>query len=129
MLFTSGRLLLLILSSQPRFYPLITLFLFLLHLCTFIIDNCNYGSVFRKGIKIKIFYFLQKFIEKLKCMLLRQFCLGNNLPTHIRENRDLTRQKPRQLPRPEANFEDCIFSFFTISNCYCQCFVSKRKSG
>ena len=25
----------------------------------FIIDNCNYGNLFRKAIKVKIFYFLQ----------------------------------------------------------------------
>ena len=38
-------------SSVPRFYPLITHFPF----CPFIIDNCNYGSLFRNGIKMKIF--------------------------------------------------------------------------
>ena len=37
---------------------------------------------------------------------LRQFCLGNNLPTHIRENTNFHQQKPRQLPSAEANFED-----------------------
>ena len=80
----------------------------LLHLFPFITDNCNYGRVFRKGTKKKIFYFLQKFIEKLTCMLLRQFCLGNNLPTHIRKNTDFPRQSPRQLPSAKANFEGCI---------------------
>ena len=30
-------------------------------------------------------------------MLWRQFCLGNNLSRHIRENTDFLRQKPRQL--------------------------------
>ena len=44
-------------------------------------------------------------------MLLRQFRLGNNLPTHIRENTDFLRQKPRQLPSVEANFEG-----WTLSN-------------
>ena len=43
-------------------------------------------------------------------MLLRQFRLGNNLPTHIRENTDFPRQKPRQLPSFEANFEGCLGS-------------------
>ena len=76
----------------------------LLHLFPFITDNCNYRRVFRKGTK-KIFYFLQKFIEKLTCMLLRKFCLGNNLPTHIRENTDFPRLSRRQLPRAKANFE------------------------
>ena len=32
-------------------------------------------------------------------MLLRQFCLGNNLPTHTRENTHFLRQKPQQLQR------------------------------
>ena len=71
----------------------------LLHLFLFITDNCNYGRVFRKGTK-KIFYFLQKFIEKLTCMLLRKL-----LPTHIRENTDFPRLSRRQLPRAKANFE------------------------
>ena len=42
-------------------------------------------------------------------MLLRQFRLGINLPTHIRENIDFPRQKPRQLPSAEANFEGCNY--------------------
>ena len=33
-------------------------------------------------------------------------CLGNNLPTLIRENTDFPRQKPQQLASAEANFED-----------------------
>ena len=37
-------------------------------------------------------------------MLLRQFCLGNNLPTHIKENTDFPRQNPWQLPIAEGNF-------------------------
>ena len=44
-------------------------------------------------------------------MLLRQFCLCNNLPMHIRENTDFPRQKPRQLPNAEANFQDCIYKY------------------
>ena len=38
---------------------------------------------------------------------LRQFCLGNNLPTHIRENADFLWEKPWKLPSTEANFEGC----------------------
>ena len=38
-------------------------------------------------------------------MLLRQFCLGNNLPMHIKENTKFRRQKPRQLPSAQANFK------------------------
>ena len=41
-------------------------------------------------------------------MLLRQFCLGNNLPTHIRENTDFPLQKPQQLLSAKANFEGCL---------------------
>ena len=37
--------------------------------------------------------------------MLRQFCCGSNLLTHIRENTDFLRQKPQQLPSAEANFE------------------------
>ena len=40
-------------------------------------------------------------------MLLRQFRLGNNLPTHNKENTDFSQQKPRQLPSAEANFKGC----------------------
>ena len=32
------------------------LFSFFLHFFPFIIDNCNYGSLFRKGIKMKTFF-------------------------------------------------------------------------
>ena len=54
-------------------------------------------------------------------MLLRQFRLGNNLLAHIKENTDFhikentdfLRQKPRQLPSAEANFEGrCVVFFF-----------------
>ena len=31
----------------------------------FIINICNYESLFKKGIKLKIFYFLQQFIQIL----------------------------------------------------------------
>ena len=41
--------------------------------------------------------------------MLRQFYLGNNLPTHIRENTDF----PWQLPSAQANFKSCkILSLF-----------------
>ena len=43
-------------------------------------------------------------------MLLRQFCIGNNLPTHIKENADFPRQNPRQLPNAEENFKDCFYA-------------------
>ena len=47
--------LLLISSFQPRFYSLFTLFSFFLHFFPFYIDNCNYKTLFRKGIKMRIF--------------------------------------------------------------------------
>ena len=40
-------------------------------------------------------------------MLLRQFCLGNNLLTHITENTDFPQQKPQQLPSAKVNFDGC----------------------
>ena len=47
-----------------------------------------------KGIKMILFTFSNS--------------LFKNLPTHIRENTNFLRQKPRQLPCAEANFEDYI---------------------
>ena len=38
-------------------------------------------------------------------MLLRQFCLDNDLPAHIRENIGFPWQKPQQLLSAEANPE------------------------
>ena len=32
--------------------------------CPFIIDNCNYGSLFREGIKIKIFFTFNNNLSK-----------------------------------------------------------------
>ena len=53
--------------------------------------------------------------------MLRQFCLGNNLQTNIKENKDLPQQKPQQLPNAEVNFEGCsyaetalLFKFFNV---------------
>ena len=43
-------------------------------------------------------------------MLLRQFCLGNNLPTHIKKSTDFPRQKPRKLPNAEVNIEGCCYA-------------------
>ena len=37
-------------------------------------------------------------------MLGKQFHLGNNVPTHIRENTYFSRQKPQQLLSAEKNF-------------------------
>ena len=51
-------------------------------------------------------------------MLLKTFRLGNILLTHIRENTDFFRQKPRQLPSTEANLEDYIIGLRPSSS-YC----------
>ena len=55
------------LHSNQNFYLVITLCLFFPSLFSFIIDNCNYGSLLRKCLKMKIFslftivfYFLHK---------------------------------------------------------------------
>ena len=38
-------------------------------------------------------------------MLLRQFCLGSNLPTRTGENTDFLWQKPKHLQNAEAVFK------------------------
>ena len=49
---------------QPMFHLLITLFPFFPAFFPFIIDNCNYWSLSREGIKWRfLFYFLQQFIK------------------------------------------------------------------
>ena len=42
--------------------------------------------------------------------MLRQFCLGNNLQTNIKENTDFPQQKPQQLPNAEVNFEGSSYA-------------------
>ena len=56
---TSWWLFLLISQSQPKCYPLMILSSFFPSFFPFLIYNHNCGSLFRKGIKMKIFYFLQ----------------------------------------------------------------------
>ena len=51
-LIPSEWLLLLIFAFQPRFYSLITSFLFIPSFFPFIIGNCNYGSLFGVGLKM-----------------------------------------------------------------------------
>ena len=84
------------LHSNQNFYLLITLCSFFPSLFSFIIDNCNYRSLLRKCLKMKIFLLFTNIYSKIN-MLLRKFCLGNNLPTHIQENIDFLRQKSWQL--------------------------------
>ena len=47
---------LLIPPFQPSFFSFITLFSFFPAFLPFIIDNCNYWSLLREGIKMKIFF-------------------------------------------------------------------------
>ena len=54
---------------------------------------------------MKIFLLFTIVYRKIN-KFLRQFCLGNNLPTHIAENTHFPQQKPRQLQSAKANFED-----------------------
>ena len=68
-------------------------------------------------------------------MLLRQFCLGNNLPMHIKENTDFLREKLWELPVVKANFEGCglgAWLGFGIQSCYkdpCDLPVESRLKG
>ena len=41
-------------------------------------------------------------------MLWKEFRSGYNLPTHTRENTDLSLQKPQQLRSTQVNFEGCL---------------------
>ena len=42
--------------------------------------------------------------------MLRQFCLGNNLQTHIKEDTDFPQEMPQQLPNAEVNFKGCSYA-------------------
>ena len=72
------KLLLLIPLLQPKFYPLITLCSFFSSLFTFIIDNCNHGSLLRKCLKMKTFLLFTIVYSKInidivKTILPRQY--------------------------------------------------------
>ena len=71
-------------------------FCFFLRFFPFIIDNCNCESLFRKGIRMKIFLLFTIIYPKMN--VADKFESAINLPTHIRENTDFSWQKPRQLP-------------------------------
>ena len=80
-------------SFFPSFYPFLT-------------DNFNYRSLFRECIKMKIFFhFLLEFIQKLTSMMFRQFRLGNNLQTHIRENTDFLLGKASEIAECQGKFQ------------------------
>ena len=66
------------LHSNQSFIHWLHSFHFLLNFFPFIIDNCNYESFVRMGLKIKIFFTI--IIQKLTGMLQRQFHRRNNLP-------------------------------------------------
>ena len=51
---------------------------------------------------MKIFLLFTIIYSKINMNVVKQFCLGNNLPTHIRENTDFSRQKPQHLLSDEA---------------------------
>ena len=59
--------------------------------------------------------------------MLRQLCLGNYLPTHIRENTDFPWQKPQQLLNAAANLEGWMihtFCTFLLQTYWCsQCII------
>ena len=86
---TSGWLLLLIPSFQGFIHW--SHFCFFLNFFPFIIDNCHYGSLLRKGIKMNIFLVFTLIYPNIS-MMVRQSPLDNHLPTHIRENTDFPRQ-------------------------------------
>ena len=83
-----------------------TIFVFFFIFFRFTIDNYNCGSFFSKGIKMKIFLLFTIIYPKINMNVVKAICLGNSLPTHIRENIDFPWQKPRQWPSVETNFED-----------------------
>ena len=106
---TSRWLLLLIPSFQLRFYPLITLFP---SFFPFYYWWLQLWKFVQKGFKNNFFLLFTIIYPKIK-MLLRQFRLGNNLPTHIRENTDFPRQIPR-INRTTMNLLLKVSRFFTI---------------
>ena len=81
-------LLLLIPPFHPKFYRLIILCLFFLSFFPFIIDNCNYGSLLKKCLKMEIFLLFAKVYSKININVVQIICLGSNLSMHIRENTD-----------------------------------------
>ena len=48
-----------------------TLFVFSFIFFSFILDNCNYGSLFRKCIKMKIFYFFTIVYPKINMSVVK----------------------------------------------------------
>ena len=54
----------------------------------FIIDNCNYGSLLKKCLKMEIFLLFAKVYSKININVVQIICLGSNLSMHIRENTD-----------------------------------------
>lgn len=82
------------------------------YMCNALQNVCKEEKFVQKWYKTKDFFSLFTIIcPKLTWMLLKQFHLGNNLPRHIRENKDFPWQKPQQLLSTKVNFEGCVWHF------------------
>ena len=82
---------------------MITLFHFFSLIYPFITDNCNYGSLFWEGIKMKIFFTFKIIYPEIN-ILFRQFRLANNLPTQIRQNTDFLLGKASKTAECQGEF-------------------------
>ena len=71
------------LPSNQGFANWSQFFRFFLHFFSFTIDNCNYRSLYRKGIKMKICVFFTMIYPKINMNVVKTICLGNNLLPHI----------------------------------------------
>ena len=112
-------LLLLIPLFHPKFYALITLRLFFLSFFPFIIDNCNYGSLLKKCLKMKIFLVFTKVYSNININIVQIIRLGSNLPTHIRENTDFLWQNrnvrvPRRISKPVTYQKKLLQTLFCL---------------
>ena len=58
---------------------------------------------------MKSFLLITIIYPKTKKYVLKTTCIGNNLPTYVRENTDFPRENPWQLPSAVANFEGCKY--------------------
>ena len=91
-------------SVPTKVFPLITLFPSFFSLLLSIMAIMAFTQ---KVSKNEYFFTFYDSFLLFKSILLKTFCLGNNLSMHIKENTDFLRQKPRQLPSAEANSKGC----------------------
>ena len=110
---TSGWLLLPIPPFKAKFYPLTTICLLFSSFFPLINDNCNYGNLLRKCLKVNILLLFTIVYSKININVVNTM--------HITENTDFFRQKPRQLPSAEVNFEGCFFKA-TATKIYPRCY-------